>query len=236
MKTTFNSPLKFMAMLMIALTTVFSFSACSDDEDAATPTPASAGKLMIIHASPDAPAVDLLLDGTKLNSSAVNYTDNTAYISAAAGTRVLKVNVAGTSTTALQDSLSVVSGKNYSFFAINSVSNLSELVVEDNLAAPAAGKAHVRFIHLSPDAPAVDVAVTGGGVVFGNQSFEDFTAFTPLDANTYNLEVRLAGTSTVVLPLPGIVLTAGKIYTVYAKGFVGGTGAQELGAEIIVNN
>ena len=234
MKTTFNSPLKFMAMLMIALTTVFSFSACSDDEDAATP--AAAGKLMIIHASPDAPAVDLLLDGTKLNSSAVNYTDNTAYISAAAGTRVLKVNVAGTSTTALQASLSVVSGKNYSVFAIDSVSNLSGLVVEDNLAAPAAGKAHVRFIHLSPDAPAVDVAVTGGGVVFGNQSFEDFTAFTPLDANTYNLEVRLAGTSTVVLPLPGIVLTAGKIYTVYAKGFVGGTGAQELGAEIIVNN
>ncbi len=234
MKTTFNSPLKFMAMLMIALTTVFSFSACSDDEDAATP--AAAGKLMIIHASPDAPAVDLLLDGTKLNSSAVNYTDNTAYISAAAGTRVLKVNVAGTSTTALQASLSVVSGKNYSVFAIDSVSNLSGLVVEDNLAAPAAGKAHVRFIHLSPDAPAVDVAVTGGGVVFGNQSFEDFTAFTPLDANTYNLEVRLAGTSTVVLPLPGIVLTAGKIYTVYAKGFVGGTGAQALGAEIIVNN
>ena len=110
------------------------------------------------------------------------------------------------------------------------------MVVEDNLAAPAAGKAHVRFIHLSPDAPAVDVAVTGGGVVFGNQSFEDFTAFTPLDANTYNLEVRLAGTSTVVLPLPGIVLTAGKIYTVYAKGFVGGTGAQALGAEIIVKN
>jgi hypothetical protein len=28
----------------------------------------------------------------------------------------------------------------------------------------------------------------------------------------------------------------GNIYTVFAKGFVGGTGAQALGAEIIVNN
>ncbi|MFN0188815.1 MAG: DUF4397 domain-containing protein [Bacteroidia bacterium] len=235
MKTTFNSSLKFMAMLMIALTTVFSFSACSDD-DGDAPTPAASGKLMIVHASPDAPGVDLLLDGTKLNSSDVMYTDNTAYVSAAAGTRVLKVNVAGTSTTALQASLPIVSNKNYSVFAIDSVSNLSGLFVEDNLATPASGKAHVRFIHLSPDAPAVDVAVTGGAVVFGNKIFKDFTAFTPLDANTYNLEVRLAGTSTVVLPLPGIMLTAGKIYTVYAKGFVGGTGAQALGAEIIVNN
>jgi hypothetical protein len=236
MKTTFNSPLKFMAMLMIALTTVFSFSACSDDDDAATPAAAAAGKLMIIHASPDAPAVDLLLDGTKLNSSAVNYTDNTAYISAAAGTRVLKVNVAGTSTTALQASLPIVSNKNYSVFAIDSVSKLSGLFVEDNLAAPASGKAHVRFIHLSPDAPAVDVAVDGGAVVFGDYIFKEASAFTPLDAGTYDLEVRVAGTLTVALDLAPITLTAGKIYTVYAKGFLGGVGAQALGAQIIVNN
>jgi hypothetical protein len=31
-------------------------------------------------------------------------------------------------------------------------------------------------------------------------------------------------------------LADGKIYTVFAKGFLGGTGAQALGAEIIVNN
>lgn len=235
MRTKINSSFKFMALLFVALSTVLSFSSCDDDDDN-TATPVGSGKLMIIHASPDAPAVDLLLDGTKLNSVDVNYTDNTPYISATAGSRVLKVNVAGTLTTAMQANLSVVSGKNYSVFAIDSVSKLSGLVVEDNLATPASGKAHVRFIHLSPNAPAVDVAVTSGGVVFGNKSFKDFTAFTPLDANTYDLEVRLAGTSTVVLPLPGIVLTAGKIYTVYAKGFVGGTGAQALGAEIIVNN
>jgi hypothetical protein len=57
---------------------------------------------------------------------------------------------------------------------------------------------------LSPNAPAVDVALTGGAVVFGNKAFKDYTAFTPLDAGTYNLEVRVAGTSTVALPLPGI--------------------------------
>jgi len=93
----------------------------------------------------------------------------------------------------------------------------------------------VRFVHLSPDAPAVDIAVTGGGVVFGDVAFREFLGFTPLDAGTYNLEVRLAGTPTVVLPLPGITLEAGKIYTVFARGFVGGSGAQALGAEIIVN-
>jgi len=229
--------LKFMSMLVLALSTLLTFSSCKDDDDdESTPAPAGSGQLMVIHASPDAPGVDLLLDNVKINSTDVEYLDFTPYLSVTAGTRNVKVNVAGTSTTALLANLPIVKNKNYSLFAVDSVSKLSGLFIEDNLSAPAAGKAHVRFIHLSPDAPAVDVAVTGGAVVFGNKSFKDFTDFTPLDANTYNLEVRLAGTSTVVLPLPGIALTAGKIYTVYAKGFVGGTGAQALGAEIIVNN
>ena len=59
---------------------------------------------------------------------------------------------------------------------------------------------------------------------------------TALNAGTYNLEVRAAGTNTVALPLPNITLTAGKIYTVFAKGFLGGAGAQALGAQVIVNN
>jgi hypothetical protein len=57
-----------------------------------------------------------------------------------------------------------------------------------------------------------------------------------VDAGSYNLEVRAAGTNTVVLSIPGIALTAGKIYTVFAKGFLGGTGVQALGAQIIMNN
>jgi hypothetical protein len=39
----------------------------------------------------------------------------------------------------------------------------------------------------------------------------------------------------VVLALNNIALESGKIYTVFAKGFVAGTGAQALGAQIIVN-
>lgn len=48
--------------------------------------------------------------------------------------------------------------------------------------------------------------------------------------------MRLAGTATVALPLSGIVLQPGKINTVFAKGLVGGSGAQALGAQIIVDN
>ena len=211
------------------------FTSCKDDDEEEV-IPAGSGKVMIIHASPDAPDVDLLLDNTQLNSVPVSFLDNTAYLTAASGTRTLKINVAGTTTTALTANLSVSSGKSYSVFAVDSVASLSGLVFEDNLSTPASGKAHIRFIHLSPNAPAVDVALDGGAVVFGDYEFKEGSAFTPLDAGTYDLEVRVAGTSTVALDLDPITLTAGKIYTVYAKGFLGGAGDQELGAQIIQNN
>lgn len=230
MKKTFLSKI---ATLLLA--TVMVTAACKKDEPTPQPDPPKKANVMVTHASPDAPGVDLLIDNAKVNSAVLTFPNSTNYLSVDAGSRNIKVNVAGTPTSVINANLTIEADKNYSIFAINQVANIEALVLEDNLASPAAGKAHVRFIHLSPDAPAVDIAVTGGPVVFPNIAFKSSTAFTPLDANTYNLEVRVAGTSTVALSLPNIKLDAGKIYTVFARGFLAGTGAQALNAQIIVN-
>ena len=214
----------------LLLASLLVFSSCDKDDDK------TYANVLVAHASPDAPGVDLLIDDVKQNSAALLYPNNTGYLQAESGTRNIKVNVAGTATTVINADLTLTKDKNYSVFAIDSVSKISAIAFEDDLTSPASGKAHVRFLHLSPNAPAVDVAVaSSGAVVFGDVSFKEGTAFTPLDAGTYNLDVRVAGTSTVALVLPAITLQAGKIYTVFAKGFLGGTGAQALGAEIIVN-
>ena len=192
-------------------------------------------KAMVIHASPDAPGVDLLVDDAIAGTN-LTFPSNTGYLALSAETHNIKVNVTGSSSTVIEADLDFTKDMNYSIFAVDSVANLGTLVLEDNLAAPASGNAHVRFIHLSPNAPAVDITTTSGAIVFGNKSFKEYTDFTPLAAGSYDLQVRLEGTETVVLDLPGIALADGKIYTVFAKGFVGGTDSEALGAEIIVNN
>lgn len=207
-------------------------TSCSKDEDEKT-----YARVLVTHSSPDAPAVDLLIDGNVQNSTALTFPNSTGYLQIESGSRNVKVNVSGTTTTVINADLTLEANKNYSVFAIDSVASISALVIADDLTTPASGKAHVRFVHLSPDAPAVDVAVaSSGAVVFGNTSFGAYTPFTPLDAGTYNLDVRVAGTTTVALTLPPITLEAGKIYTVFAKGFLGGSGSQALGAQIIANN
>ena len=193
-------------------------------------------RILFVHASPDAPAVDIRL-GNRLVARGPAFPNSTPYRFSRSATRNVRVNVASTATTVIAAPLQLLPRTFYSVFAVNAVANIEPLVLVDDLTRPAAGNAHVRFIHLSPNAPAVDIAVANGGpVVFGNKSFKDFTPFTPLPAGTYSLEVRLAGTSTVVLPLPGVTLKDGQIYTVFARGFVGGTGTQALGAQVIVNS
>ncbi|MEJ2102993.1 MAG: DUF4397 domain-containing protein [Ignavibacteriaceae bacterium] len=224
--------------LIISLTlaaTAFMFIGCSEDESPVTPTTPSNSLVKVVHASPDAPGVDLLVDNTVAGTN-LTFPNNTGYLTVNSGTRNVKVNVTGTQTTVIEANVDFMQNKNYSVFAVNSVANIEPLLIEDDLTAPAQGKAHVRFIHLSPDAPAVDITLTDGTVVFGDKSFKEFTAFTPLDAGTYALQVRVAGTSTVALDLGNITVESGKIYTVFAKGFLTGVGQQALGAEIIVNN
>jgi Domain of unknown function (DUF4397) len=218
-----------MTFAVLALGSAIAFTtACKKDDPVA-----DKANVLVVHASPNAPGVDLLVDNKKVNTLA--FPANTGYLSVDAGTRNVKVNAAGTSTSVINADLTLVKDKSYSVFAVDSLAKISAVVFEDNLAAPAAGKAHVRFIHLSPNAPKVDVALDGGAVVFDDVAFKEGVDFTPLAAGAYDLEVRVAGTQTVALNLPPITLEAGKIYTVFAKGFLNGTGAQALGAEIIVN-
>ena len=222
--------------LIVPVLAVAAFTAgCGDDNNPISPVQAPQARVMAVHASPNAPAVDLLVDNA-VAGTGLAYPGNTPYLAVPPGTRNIKVNVAGSSTTVIDATLPLTGGVNYTVFASDSVSKIGPVVLTDDLTTPAAGKAHVRFVHLSPNAPAVDVAVQSGPVLFADKAFKQFTPFTPVDAGTYDLEVRLAGTSTVVLPLPGIQLQAGKIYTVFARGFVSGSSPQDLGAQIIVNN
>ncbi|GAB3827057.1 DUF4397 domain-containing protein [Pontibacter rugosus] len=227
-----------MKLTLLAALPLMVFTSCDDDDDDLDLLDDQAS-VMVIHASPDAPAVDLYVDDVKVNSNALNYPNNTGYLDVKEGNRNIKVTAAGTGvgSPVINATVPFEDDKNYSVFAINTLSNIEPLVLEDNLADPAAGKAHVRFVHLAPDAPNVDVVVQGGPNLFSNIAFKGNTAFTPVDAGTYTLEVQPVGSDDAAVTAT-LTLQEGMIYTVFAKGFLSPpTGNNNmLGAEVIVNN
>jgi len=204
--------------------------------DAFVDLPFETSNVMVVHASPDeVNGVDLLVDNA-IVGTALTFTNNTGYFPVLSGQRNVKINATGTSTTVLEENPILDVDVNYTVFAANVVASIETVVLTDDLSAPASGKAHVRFVHLSPDAPTVDITTDAGATVFDNIAFKGSTAFTPLDAGTYSLEVRDESGTTTVLALGDITFTNGKIYTVFARGLVSGVGNQALGATIIENN
>ncbi len=191
----------------------------------ATSAFAAGPRVRVVHASPDAPAVDVLVnDGVAFSNAPFKGITN--YASLAAGEYQVKVVPTGATTpVVISATLGLEADKDYTVVAVGQLANIEPLVLVDNNSAPAAGKAHVRFVHASPDAPAVDIAVKGGPVLFSNVAFKGVGDYLPVDAATYDLEVRLAGTNTVALEVPGLTLNAGTVYTVFAMGLAGGTPA-----------
>ncbi len=194
-------------------------AACGDD----SPTSASstsAAQVRVAHLSPDAPAVDVWVDGAVVLSG-VPFQAISSYLSVPAGSRRIQVTPAGRSTPVVIDAtLDLAGGTPYTVAATGRLSAIAPLPLLDDR-NPTASRAKVRFVHAAPDAPAVDIAVAGGPILFSNVAFRGSAGYAAVDPGTYDLEVRVAGTSTVALRVPGVSLSGGVNYTIFAAGLLG---------------
>jgi len=210
----------FALAIVTAAAALFTFAPQGAEAQGAT------GRVRVMHASPDTPAVDIFVDGAKA-VTALAFPSNTPYVTLPAGVHNVKVFVSpsdGTGAAALEANLDLGAGKDYTVLAVGelSKSTLGLFVIEDNNATPAAGNAHVRLIHASPDAPPVDVAVAGTDTkVFTGVAYRSFSPYTPVPANTYNLDVQVNSSGASVLSIPGLKLEARTVYTAVAVGLAG---------------
>jgi LPXTG-motif cell wall-anchored protein len=180
---------------------------------------AGTAKVRVVHASPDAPAVDVIVNGNKVLTN-VPFFAASAYLDLPAGSYDIQVVPAGATSPVVIDAkgVRIEAGKAYTIAATGKLAEIKPTILTDDLSAPAAGKAHVRVIHFSPDAPAVDIKVAGGPTLISNLPFSQASNYLPVDAGSYDLQVTPAGATTVVLDLKGVRLEAGKIYDVFAVG------------------
>lgn len=188
--------------------------------------PADTAKVRAIHAIPGAPAVDIYVDGQKLLSS-VSYRTSSEYITVPAGNYKVNIYEAGTTSPALlSKSVTAAPGAAYTVAAAGTIEEADIIVFTDEPYAPP-GSVKVRFLHLSPDAPAVDVATRSGSVLFQNVGFGTASRYITIAPGTYDFVVRAAGTNNIVLTASNVRLSGGKTYTIAALGLSGGTPALE---------
>jgi Domain of unknown function (DUF4397) len=198
-----------------------SLTGCFDDDDN-TPQLQPQASVSFYHGSPDAPDLDILINTQKINNLPFKYSHFSDYVPFNPGTFRVKFTSVNNVSAFIDTALTFQQDKAYSIFVVDSLANIEVLVLKDSLVAPAAGQSRVRFINLSPDAPAVDVATTGSSAttLFSNVAFKGSTEFKDVPAGTHSLQVKTTGGGTVLLPVPNVDLTRGQFYTFVFRGFV----------------
>jgi hypothetical protein len=213
----------------------------------------SRAALRVAHFSPNVPAVDVFLKSPGAANSASNrvlagvtFPVDSGFLDLAAGTYDASVALAGSLAGVIElNGAALARGTSTSVFAIGLLNGTGNQALRlaayaDNRSA-VAGKAKVRVIHLSPDAPAVDVVVLVNGAIAArpvtNLSFPNATAAPlELDPGTYTLGIVPTGATTPILPTAAgasVTLAAGDVKTIVAIGALATAGAQPFQLKVL---
>nr|WP_306806044.1 DUF4397 domain-containing protein [Caballeronia sp. BR00000012568055] len=212
----------------IVLVCIASFIAgCGGGDDG----PGSA-HLRILHASPDAPNVDVYLDNVVVLTN-VSYPTASNYLTIYAGGHNIKINAAGTSTTVINVSPSLARDGYYTAIAANFVASIQAILATDDASAPPAGQARIRVIHAAPDAGPVDILVNNQ-VVLSNVPFAAISNYLTVSAGTYDVKVNATGTSVTAIEAT-VVAVAGNNYSAVAIGSLKTAATNPLALKVLID-
>lgn len=178
------------AFAMTGTGTAVALDEHEDEEEEPAPQPLGENEagVRVAHLSPDAPNVDVYVEGDPVLED-VGYGDVSDYLIVEAGTYQVTVTAAGDPDTVAFEG-DVAFGRTY--YTVAAIGELGAetfmpLVLKDY------NVAQVRLIHASPDAPAVDVTIQDEQRTwFEDVTFGGSTDYVAVPPGSYTLEVRPA--------------------------------------------
>jgi hypothetical protein len=178
-----------------------------------------------LHASPDAPAVDIVVDGGVLVPG-LEFPEATGFVEVPGSTYNVAVTVAG-------NPGAITIGP----VDLDLAPAIEPLILTDD-PRRVATNAKVRIVHASPTAADVDIYVTAVGAdinveepTLENVAFKGNTGFLSLPAGEYDVIVTPTGTKTAAIGPATISISDGGIYTAVARDPL--PGAAEFGLIVL---
>lgn len=179
------------------------FTGCSNDDEAA---PADSSSVRIIHASADAPPVNIKLDSATAVSN-LDYADSTGFVSITSGIKDVAVEAivpGGNLDVITVDDFNFGENQRYTVVAIDDTANIVELLAEESATTPAIDEVAISVLHAATSAGNVDVYVTAPGVDLNSVSanftfdFKGQVDAGALPAGSYQVRVTGNGSKTAV--------------------------------------
>ena len=227
------------ALLLLGLV-----AGCSEETTTNPNTNVDRAQVIFFHGAADLSAVDVRVDNDTVVKVATRGGSTSSYVPVEAGDRRIRVSTLGAiPSTPIDLTVNFVKDAYYSTFVLtDSNGNPGVLRFQDDLSAPASGKAHIRLVHLVPDGPEVKLSFAGSGLgaILEKIEFSENTSlFQVVDAGSVMIRIQEqtgggggggGGGSSGLVPDIDQVLEDGGIYTIVLAGKVADN---NLGAFVI---
>lgn len=209
-----NPSLRLLPIAFFAAASIF--TSCKKDNDLSNAS--LNAKVKIVNTVDGSSPQDLYLDNVKLDASAVAYTQSSDYLTAKSGSHTAKFTNSGSTTANASFNISLQADSSYTIYYTSNSSANSSVVTTDNLTAPAANMAKVRFINLSNAVTSnVDFGLSATNKFVTNLAARAVSAYSQVAAGT-TFYLYSAGSINAMLTIPATTIQAGKIYTIYISG------------------
>jgi hypothetical protein len=171
----------------------------------------------MVHAAPGTAAINAFVNGAVAFAN-VPYQGITSYATLAAGTQTLTAETVTSPGAVIASAQPAFAASTDTSVAVTGLPGAQTMVVlSDNNLPGTTGSARVRFVNVAPNLGAVDVLVNFAKKV-SSLGTNAASSYVELVEDTYSINFDLAGTTTVVLSMPSVSVTAGRTYSLYLVG------------------
>jgi hypothetical protein len=175
--------------------------------------------ITVVHASPDAPAVDVVVDGLTIAEGLEfgNFVDG---VPVSGGEHDVQVIPAGeaASSALIDESFEVDSGQAYQLAVANLLAELELRTYQSNLDDLPDGEARVRLINLVAGSDELDLVQVGGDEWFDAVAFGDASDHRNVEAGSYELDLRPNDSETSLVSASALTIDAKTEVTLIALG------------------
>lgn len=187
------------------------------------------GYIRFLNASTAETRVDIYANGRRVAAD-LRYQDFTEYMKVLPGWYRIAVYRTGTVTEPLTVlRLQVQANGIYTVAVTGLAEEISSLTIEDSSRILSPNRAYIRFVQLSPTAPAMDV-YWDDKLVLSDLRYEEISRYLMSSTGSHTLKLRDTETGQLLLTHPDVNLKGGKAYTVYVVG----SRADRAGLQVLI--
>ncbi len=219
-----------MKRVILLLSFIALLSACDKTE-----VQDSTARFMVVHTSPETPDMELFIDDKPIIINPLTFTNNIFYREILSGVRRFKVAISGNPI--IDTALNFERNKGYTIFVYDEPINVKIKFEEEQVQAAQSGKCRVRFYQFVPDADSLDlIDLQSNTNIFTNTNFGSGQDWKVVDAGVYRFQLKNTANGTSIYDdWRNDTLEAGKVYTIFSKGFINTSSDDSLGVWLISN-